>query len=126
LAEVGYSTVVTTKLDVYSYGVHLLELLTGKQPADDPSFGESLHVAAWVKEKVRQNEGKMSESVLDPSLLDVTNLAAKDEMLSVQTIALLCTRDKPVDRPAMKQVVEMLSSLSHRNKNGHENGIQNV
>ncbi|KAG0604296.1 hypothetical protein M758_10G160300 [Ceratodon purpureus] len=125
--EVGYSTKVSTKLDVYSYGVLLLELLTGKKPAEDPSYGESLHVAAWVKEKVRQNEGKMSESVLDPSLLDDTNLACKDEMLSVQTIALLCTRDNPSDRPAMKEVVEMFSELSRiRNKNVLENRIENV
>lgn len=46
-AEVGHNAVVTPKLDML-----LLELLTGKQPAEDPSFGESLHVVAWVKEKV--------------------------------------------------------------------------
>lgn len=116
--EVGYSNVVTPKLDVYSYGVLLLELLTGKKPADK-SFGESLHVAAWVKEKVRQNEGRMSESVLDPSLLDVGNLAAKDEMLLVQRIALLCTRESPADRPAMREVEEMFRNISQKSSSGN-------
>lgn len=104
---------VTPKLDVYSYGVLLLELLTGKRPTNDPSFKENLHVVAWVKEKVQQNGGKMSELVLDP-LLDpnVPNLATKEEMLSVQMIALYCTQDNPTNRPTMKEVVEMFTSLA--------------
>lgn len=109
----GYSTLVTPKLDVYSYGVLLLELLTGKRPTNDASFGESLHVVAWVKEKVQQNKGKMSEVVLDPVLLEEESLGGKEEMLCMQRLALMCTQNNPLDRPAMKEVVEMVSSLSH-------------
>lgn len=120
LAEVGYSNVVTPKMDVYSYGVLLLELLTGKTPADT-SFGESLHVVAWVQEKVRQNDGKMSVSVIDPLLLDVKNPAARDEMLAVKSIALLCTRECPADRPTMREVEHMFETLSLKKGNGNWN-----
>ena len=109
-AEAGYGAKVTPKLDVYSYGVLLLELLTGKQPVD-PCFGDIMHVAEWVRTRVQENEGQMSESVLDPWLLRSTNLADKDEMLRVQQIALLCTMDNPADRPTMKAIVEMLRKL---------------
>jgi serine/threonine protein kinase len=99
---------------VYSYGVVLLELLTGKEPCQDPSYGETSDVVAWVKEIVHLNEGRVSESVLDPSLLHSQDPAATNEMLSVQEIALLCTRKNPADRPTMRDVESMLESLSQR------------
>ena len=116
VAEVGYGTPVAPAQDTYSFGVLLLELLTGRQPID-ASYGEAGHIAAWVRESVLQNEGIMSTSVLDPSLLHPTNLAAKDEMLSVQRIALLCTRANPADRPTMRDVASLLNSLPQGNGN---------
>ncbi|XP_024370975.1 uncharacterized protein [Physcomitrium patens] len=113
--EVACGVKVTPKLDVYSYGVLLLELLTGKQPAD-PSFGETMHIAAWVRTVVQQNEGRMSDSIIDPWILRSTNLAARLEMLHVQKIALLCTAESPMDRPAMRDVVEMLRNLPQTNE----------
>lgn len=110
VTEVGYGTLVTTKLDVYSYGILLLEILTGRQPIDT-SFGDTWHVASWVKTIVLQNKSKMSEIVLDPLLLNPTNLVAKHEMLFVQRIALLCTKDNPIDRPTMEDVVGLLRSI---------------
>jgi hypothetical protein len=98
-AEASYGGKVTPKL-----------LLTGKQPVD-PSFGDTVHVAEWVRRRVQQNGGRMSEFVLDAGLLRSTNLVDGDEMLRVQKIALLCTTGNPADRPTMKAVVEMLRKL---------------
>jgi serine/threonine protein kinase len=99
---------------VYSYGVVLLELLTGKEPSHDPSYGEALDIVAWVRESMQLNEGRVSESVLDPSLRHSKDSAATKEMLCVQEIALLCTQKNPADRPTMRDVETMLESLSQK------------
>jgi serine/threonine protein kinase len=99
---------------VYSYGVVLLELLTGKEPSHDPSYGEALDIVAWVRESMHVNEGRLSESVLDPALLHCTDSAVTVEMLCVQEIALLCTQKNPADRPTMRDVESMLEALSQK------------
>ena len=122
IAEVGYGTLVSPKLDVYSYGVLLLELITGKQPVD-ASHGETWHIVEWVKASVLQNEGQMTDCVLDPLLLENLNVTTRNEMLFVQRIALLCTRATPTDRPTMRDVADLLKSLSQTLKDKNENGI---
>lgn len=41
---------ITEKSDVYSYGVVVLEVLTGKQPID-PTIPDGLHIVDWVRQK---------------------------------------------------------------------------
>jgi serine/threonine protein kinase len=107
---------------VYSYGVVLLELLTGKEPSHDPSYGEALDIVAWVKESMQLNEGRVSESVLDPSLRHSKDSAATKEMLCVQEIALLCTQKNPADRPTMRDVETMLETLSQKSEKQNRDG----
>lgn len=103
---------MTPKVDVYSYGILLLELLTGKQPVD-PSFGDSMHIVAWVRTMVHQSHGSrgatlLNEAVLDAKLLRNANCDQKQHMLRVLQIAILCTKDNPSERPTMREVVEKL------------------
>ncbi|XP_070665308.1 leucine-rich repeat receptor-like protein kinase PXL1 [Malus domestica] len=46
--EYGYALKVDEKTDIYSYGVVLLELITGKMHVD-PSFGESVDIVEWFE-----------------------------------------------------------------------------
>ena len=52
VTEYGYTMKVDEKTDIYSYGVVLLELITGKTPLD-PAFGESVDIVEWVRRKIR-------------------------------------------------------------------------
>lgn len=97
-------TKITEKCDVYSYGVVLLEVLTGKQPID-PTIPDGQHVADWV----RQRRGV---EVLDPSLLSRPE-SEIEEMMQALGIALLCVNSSPDERPTMRDVAAMLKEIKH-------------
>ncbi|KAH7306360.1 hypothetical protein KP509_22G007700 [Ceratopteris richardii] len=63
--EYVYTLKVDEKSDIYSFGVVLLELITGRRPFE-PEFGEGVDIAAWVRKKAQTKEGVME--VLDPKL----------------------------------------------------------
>ncbi|XP_020225449.1 MDIS1-interacting receptor like kinase 1 [Cajanus cajan] len=110
--EYGYSLKVDEKIDIYSYGVVLLELLTGKRPLD-PEFGESIDIVGWIRRKI---DNKSPEEALDPSVGNCKHV--QEEMLLVLRIALLCTAKFPKDRPSMRDVIMMLGEAKPRRKSG--------
>nr|POE50655.1 mdis1-interacting receptor like kinase 1 [Quercus suber] len=114
--EYGYTLKVDEKIDIYSYGVVLLELLTGKQPLD-PEFGESVDIVEWIRRKVRDN--KALEEALDPNVGNCKFV--QEEMLLVLRLALLCTAKFPKDRPSMRDVITMLGEAKPRRKSSSNN-----
>ncbi|XP_062024734.1 LRR receptor-like serine/threonine-protein kinase RGI2 [Rosa rugosa] len=101
--EYGYSMKITEKSDVYSYGIVVLEVLTGKQPID-PTIPDGLHIVDWV----RQKRGGIE--VLDQSLRARPEPEI-EEMLQTLGVALLCINPTPDDRPTMKDVAAMLKEI---------------
>ena len=94
---------ITEKSDVYSYGVVVLEVLTGKQPID-PTIPDGLHIVDWVRQK------RQGIEVLDPSL-QARPESEIEEMLQTFGVALLCVNPSPDDRPTMKDVAAMLKEI---------------
>ncbi|KAF9609034.1 hypothetical protein IFM89_012474, partial [Coptis chinensis] len=105
--EYAYTLRVNEKSDIYSFGVVILELVTGKRPSD-PEFGEK-DLVKWVCTTLDQ---KGAEHVIDPKL----GSGFKDEISRVLSIGLLCTSPLPINRPSMRRVVKMLEELSAENK----------
>ncbi|BFG36271.1 hypothetical protein CerSpe_225450 [Prunus speciosa] len=98
---------IDAKADVYSYGIVLLELLSGKSAsilvaALAKEYNECNQLAQCVTEKIRE-EGL--EEVLDPRLLGELN---KKKLETLMKVALLCVQDDRSARPAMSKVVELL------------------
>ncbi|KAL2929784.1 Leucine-rich repeat receptor-like serine/threonine-protein kinase BAM1 [Bienertia sinuspersici] len=104
--EYAYTLRVDEKSDVYSFGVVLLELLTGRRPVGD--FGEGVDIVQWSR--IQSNCRK--ENV--PLILD-TRLTAvpQDEAMHLFFIAMLCTQENSIERPTMREVVQMLSEYPY-------------
>jgi len=101
--EYGYMMKITEKSDVYSYGIVVLEVLTGKQPID-PTIPDGLHIVDWVRQK------RGGVEVLDESLRARPEPEI-EEMLQTLGVALLCVTPSPDDRPTMKDVVAMMKEI---------------
>jgi hypothetical protein len=104
-AEYGYTMKITEKVDVYGYGVVLLELLTGKDSIDHSS-PDGMDLVNWVI--VTLTESQSMELVLDDQLLRSGSDNDRRQMLLVLRIALFCVSKNPAVRPTMREVVEML------------------
>ncbi|KAA3472959.1 leucine-rich repeat receptor-like protein kinase PXL1 [Gossypium australe] len=118
--EYGYTLKVDEKIDIYSFGVVLLELLSGKMPLD-PSFGESVDIVEWTRMKIKKNRGF---EVLDPAIAGQCK-HVQEEMQLVLRIALLCTAKLPKDRPSMRDIITMLAEAKPRRKSVCQNGGHN-
>lgn len=99
--EYAYSLKVTEKSDVYSVGVVLLELITGRGPIET-EFGENKNIVSWTSGKILKSEDLIA--VLDSKI----SKSFKDQMIQVLKIAVSCTHKLPALRPSMREVVQML------------------
>lgn len=64
-AEYAYTLKVNEKSDIYSFGVVLMELLTGKRPIET-EFGDGVDIVQWVRRKIQTKDGVLD--VLDPRM----------------------------------------------------------
>ncbi|XP_019419968.1 PREDICTED: receptor protein kinase-like protein ZAR1 [Lupinus angustifolius] len=96
----------TQKCDVYSFGLVLLELLTGKQH----NFGlenDDMVLECFVR-KAFKEEQPLSE-IIDPTLLP--EVYAKKQVVAAFHVALNCTELDPELRPRMRTVYESLDRI---------------
>ncbi|KAI5674609.1 hypothetical protein M9H77_14973 [Catharanthus roseus] len=110
----------TTKGDVYSYGVILLELLSGKRPIDTLEFGDDNNLVGWAKQLQRD---KKSDQILDHELISLSSAADETELNHYLNIAFRCLEDKPFRRPTMIQVMAMFKELQMDSESDILDGI---
>ncbi|XVE72006.1 hypothetical protein DITRI_Ditri11bG0003900 [Diplodiscus trichospermus] len=98
---------VTTKVDVFSFGVILMELITGRRALDESQPEESMHLVTWFK-RMHINKDSFRKAI-DPTI-DLN----EETLASISTVAELaghCCAREPYQRPDMSHAVNVLSSL---------------
>ncbi|XP_002964459.2 receptor-like serine/threonine-protein kinase ALE2 isoform X2 [Selaginella moellendorffii] len=91
------------KSDVYSYGVVLLELLSGRKPVDMSRAQGQENLVTWARPLLTSLEGL--DFLADP---DLRSSVAPENLARVAAIASMCVRPEVSQRPFMGEVVQAL------------------
>jgi hypothetical protein len=99
---------ITPKVDVYSFGMVLLEIISGRRNAPEVHSGSSCHVEYFpVRASRKLHEGD-AQTLMDPQLHGNFNL---EEAERVCKVAFWCIQDNEHNRPTMVDVVQILEGL---------------
>ncbi|XP_019174739.1 PREDICTED: LRR receptor-like serine/threonine-protein kinase FEI 1 isoform X1 [Ipomoea nil] len=93
----------TEKTDVYSFGVLVLEILSGKRPTDASFIEKGLNIVGWLNFLVTEDRPR---EIVD-SYCEGVQTESLDALLS---IAIQCVSSNPEDRPTMHRVLQILES----------------
>ncbi|KAL4577876.1 hypothetical protein LXL04_013991 [Taraxacum kok-saghyz] len=103
--EYALHGILSDKVDTYSFGVVVLEIISGRRSTDvksDISSSDYLLEHAW-----KSYENKLHLNFIDGALMNL-NQNQQEHMMKIIEIALLCTQSPASKRPTMSEVVLML------------------
>ncbi|KAH6765818.1 Leucine-rich repeat protein kinase family protein [Perilla frutescens var. hirtella] len=100
---------VTTKVDVFAFGVVLMEIVTGRKSLDSSLPDECSHLVTWFR-PLLQDKDNIKEA-LDPVLHSDLNDETFENIWKVAQLAGHCTSRESNQRPDMSHAVNVLSSL---------------
>ncbi|XP_030972478.1 G-type lectin S-receptor-like serine/threonine-protein kinase CES101 isoform X2 [Quercus lobata] len=103
--EYAMNGVVSIKIDVFSFGVLLLEIISGKKNNSRYHSEYPLNLIGYAWQL--WNEGKGLE-LMDPTILDESFIPS--EVLRCIHVGLLCVQEQATDRPTMLDVVSFLAN----------------
>lgn len=101
---------VTTKVDVYAFGVVIMELITGRKVLDETLPEGNSHLVPWFRRFMVDKDNNDLVKLVDPAL----DIQGDDDLKSVHDVAVLachCTAREAHQRPDMSHVVNVLLPL---------------
>ncbi|GAV75467.1 Pkinase domain-containing protein/LRR_1 domain-containing protein/LRRNT_2 domain-containing protein/LRR_8 domain-containing protein [Cephalotus follicularis] len=119
--EYGMSSEVSAYGDIYSYGILLLEMLTGKRPTDD-MFKDGLSLRVFVEMAIPDQVKEVADSTLLDETMDTGDFNGKELsttsggkaheiLISILKIGVLSSRESPSERMNIKEVITKLQQL---------------
>nr|POF02061.1 lrr receptor-like serine/threonine-protein kinase fls2 [Quercus suber] len=114
ISKFAYMTKVTTKVDIFSFGIIVMEFLTKRRPTGlIEEDGLPISLCQLVEKALANGENDLHR-IVDPML--ALNISEDHEELlkELLKIALLCTQPNPEDRPDINEVLSILLKLSKR------------
>uniref|UniRef100_A0ACD5UIZ8 Uncharacterized protein n=1 Tax=Avena sativa TaxID=4498 RepID=A0ACD5UIZ8_AVESA len=99
---------ITPKVDVYSFGMVLFEIISGRRNLPEEHTDNEDHVKYFPTLVINKLHGGEIQSLVDPRLHDVFNA---EQVERVCKVALWCIQDNEYDRPMMSEVVRVLEGL---------------
>nr|DAD45550.1 TPA_asm: hypothetical protein HUJ06_003780 [Nelumbo nucifera] len=108
--EYGSEGRVSTSCDVYSYGIMLMEMFTGKKPLDEMFVGE-LSLRKWVHMSLPNKVMKVVDKNLISREENNDSPTRQQSFVSIMELCLDCSRKLPEDRITMKEVATRLHKI---------------
>ncbi|XP_010244139.1 PREDICTED: protein STRUBBELIG-RECEPTOR FAMILY 8-like [Nelumbo nucifera] len=107
--EFAMSGIYTVKSDVHSFGVVMLELLTGRKPLDSSRVRSEQSLVRWATPQLHDIDALAK--MVDPAL---NGMYPAKSLSRFADIIALCVQPEPEFRPPMSEVVQALVRLMQR------------
>lgn len=114
-SEFAYMRNVTTKVDVFSFGIVVMEFLTKQRPT---GLMEEDGLPVSLRQRVEKSLATGTKGVLqvlDPMLASNDSNKQMEAVEELFKLALFCTSPNPEERPNMNEVLSILSKLKANN-----------
>ncbi|KAG4115964.1 hypothetical protein ERO13_D12G139775v2 [Gossypium hirsutum] len=92
---------ITPKADVYSYGMMLFEIVSGRRNSQQSEDGKVRFIPTWAASLITEGGDVLRLNGVDPV----------EEISRLCKVACWCTQDAETQRPSMGQVVQMLEGV---------------
>ncbi|KAK4744651.1 hypothetical protein SAY87_010963 [Trapa incisa] len=102
--EYACTGMLNEKSDIYSFGILIMEIITGRNPVDYSRPQGEVHLVEWLKTMV---SNRRAEEVMDPKLL---NTPAPKALKRILLVALRCVDPDATKRPKMGHIIHMLEA----------------